>query len=418
MDYKLKRIVILLASLAVLAVLFIVLLANRQNMVKRPATTTASVASASQSASSYNGNLYAWKNDETFFNHDKDSFAARIMDDMKTLSVRAVSTEKDLRIQVLDYEGNLSVGNAFDISVKKAGSTDTSYYQDADKDGILYLDDIPAGNYEIFLAPIEGYIVPSAPVSVRVPEKVEKKLIEDISLALCEESDIEKNADDLMKVSATADADKKQVTTYKGDSKYGIDITGDYGEVDWVKVYDSGIRFVMLRAGYRGASSGKLIKDPNFAINALNARRAGLDVGAYFFSQAVNEREAVEEASALFVLSSGLNLSYPLCIRIDGAGGNGRADDLSEEERTSLAEAFCLTLRNSGVEPFVYASHKWLNNKLVTKRLEKYGIWLSEYHKTPTYEGYFDMWQYSGKGKVPGIQGEVGLNISYLKESD
>ena len=420
MDSKLKRIAVLIVSLAVLSVLGIVVLAN-MDTIRRRSNAVSSVSSVSVSDKAKDPSkgkvLDAWKNDETFFDNDKDSLAARILEEMKSISLKASSVERDLRIRILDYEGNPATDTVFSVSVRSS-TGEEKILEDKDTDGLICLSDLEPGDYEVFLLPKEDYNVPEEPLRVTVKSKVELSVIEDISLFLRREADTDKEKENLMSLSALDYADKKQKTSFDNSARYGIDISSDNKDVDWVKVYDSGIRFVMLRAGYRGAVSGELIADEKFPENARNAYRAGLDVGAYFFSQAVNVREAVEEASALCVLCSGLNVNYPLCIRIDRAGGNGRADGLSEDVRTDMAEAFCKTVKAAGYEPFVYASGKWLTTNLDAKRIGKYGVWLSEFKSVPSYEEYYDMWQCSSKGKVPGVEGEVGLNITYLKESE
>ena len=141
---------------------------------------------------------------------------------------------------------------------------------------------------------------------------------------------------------------------------------------------------------------------------------AGVKVGVYFFTQAIDEVEAVEEASMVLELVREYNLDYPIFIDTEGAGGNGRADGLSVEERTLVCEAFCRTVENAGGEAGVYASRNWYYNRIDTGRLENYCIWLAEYRSVPLYEGFYHMWQYTSKGKIDGIEGNVDMNISYM----
>lgn len=106
-------------------------------------------------------------------------------------------------------------------------------------------------------------------------------------------------------------------------------------------------------------------------------------------------------------------LTYPVFIDTEGAGGNGRADGLDAETRTLVCEAFCRTIENAGYKAGVYASRNWYNNNLQTARLENYHIWLAEYRSVPLYQGYYKTWQYTSKGKVDGIEGRVDMNITY-----
>jgi len=178
-------------------------------------------------------------------------------------------------------------------------------------------------------------------------------------------------------------------------------------------VKNAGVQFAIIRAGYRGSVTGSLVEDPMFVTNMKGAQAAGIPVGVYFFTQAVDEKEAVEEASAVIELIRDYRLNYPVFIDTEGAGGNGRADNLDAETRTLVCEAFCRTIENAGYTAGVYASRNWYNNNLQTARLENYHIWLAEYRSVPLYQGYYKTWQYTSKGKVDGIEGRVDMNITY-----
>ena len=144
------------------------------------------------------------------------------------------------------------------------------------------------------------------------------------------------------------------------------------------------------------------------------AKASGMPVGVYFFTQAVNEVEAVEEASAVLQLIREYQLDYPVFIDTEGAGGSGRADNLDVETRTLVCEAFCRTIENAGYHAGVYASRNWYNNMLYADRLDsQYCVWLAEYRSVPLYQGYYQLWQYTSKGKIDGISGNVDMNISY-----
>ncbi|MCR5279665.1 MAG: hypothetical protein K6E19_09525 [Lachnospiraceae bacterium] len=419
MDSKVKRIVILLTSLTILAVLAIVLVANRRTISRMTGSRTSISESSVKETAPFKGDLSAWKSDESFFDADNTTLAGRILEEMKTLSVSAFSVERDLRIQILDYEGNLSKGNDFELEIRNTGSSGAGSsfaVRDEDKDGLVLLKDLIPGEYEVTLMPAEGFNVPDRALKITVKEKLDYSLIEDISLDIRHEQADEPRPQ--MDISAFDSAAKQVRSDIVKDMKIGVDLSSEDGEVDFVKFYDAGIRFVMLRAGYRDPSTGEIIADDMFITNARKALTSGLDVGAYFFSQAVSEREAVEEASATLVIASGAIITYPICIREDRAGGTGRADELDEKRRTDYADAFCRTIANEGLEPAVYASGSWLSTNLEAGRLEKYKIWLADYHSAPEYEGYYDLWQYTGTGKVPGMDHEAGLTISYMKESE
>ena len=163
---------------------------------------------------------------------------------------------------------------------------------------------------------------------------------------------------------------------------------------------------MILRCGYRGSASGVLVEDEKFRTNIKGATAAGLKVGIYFFSQAVNEMEAVEEASLTLSLIKGHKISYPVYIDVEAA--NGRADGLSAAERTKVVKAFCETVRDSGYTAGVYSNKNWFAEKMDTGAFGNYRIWLAQYTESPTYTGRYEMWQYSSQGTIPGIKGDVG----------
>lgn len=193
----------------------------------------------------------------------------------------------------------------------------------------------------------------------------------------------------------------------------GIDVSKHNGSIDWNAVKNSGVSYVIIRCGYRGYSTGVLVEDPKFRSNIKGAKAAGLKVGAYVFSQAVNEVEAVEEASMAVGLASGYGLDYPIFIDVEDSGGRG--DGVSRDMRTAVCKAFCATVQNSGYSAGIYANKTWFNEKISTGSLTGYKIWLAQYASAPTYTATrYDMWQYSSKGRVSGIKGNVDMNISYM----
>ena len=197
-----------------------------------------------------------------------------------------------------------------------------------------------------------------------------------------------------------------------GSGTMGIDVSKWNGSIDWNAVKNSGVNYVIIRVGYRGSSQGALIEDPKFKTNIKGATTAGLKVGVYFFTQAVDEVEAVQEASMVLDRISGYKISYPVFLDVEGSGGRG--DAIDSATRTAVCKAFCNTIKNAGYTPGVYANKTWLTSKMDAGALSGYKIWLAQYAKTPTYTGRYDLWQYRSDGKVSGISGKVDLNISYL----
>lgn len=417
MDSRIKRNAIIFCIMTILCIASIVVMANWRQLfgdaANSPAIHTQENADNMQNENGQIGDdLRGFLTDNTFFDKEEDFYSFGQYNHTDKLSMIITSVEKDLRIQIVDIFGDLVTGESFFVTVEDVGE-----YKDLDQDGIIYIADLKAGEYKVSLNSIEGYSVPSNSTKIRVKERVEYVAIDDISILIKTEDEIDVQKEDLRQNSALDDADKTEIKkqhTTDATSRFGIDVSKWNGDIDWDKVKADGVEFVMIRCGYRGTTMGALIEDPNFLMNIRGAKAAGLDVGVYFFTQAINEVEAVEEASMVIALCDGYELDYPVMIDSEGAGGNGRADSLDVETRTKVCKAFCETIENAGYEAGVYASRSWYNANLEVNKLEKYRIWLAEYRSTPLYSGYYDMWQYTSKGKVDGIEGNVDLNISYI----
>lgn len=418
MDSKLRKAVILW-SMAVMALLILgVLWLNREpkdagSPVKPEQMVQEEVAQTEIQNGQIGNNLSGFLTDPHFFDPEKNDFLDQYLSG-KSLSLLITSVQKDMRIQVVGELGNPVAGESFLVKLN-----DEDTYKDLDQDGIIYVGDLAPGEYQVRLLSMEGYQVPATPTRVKVKERVEYVAIEDISLLVKTEEEIDAEAEDTSVVEADSDADRteiKRMQTTNTESKLGIDVSKWNREIDWDKVKNAGVQYAIIRAGYRGSKTGSLVKDPYFDANMRGADASGLPVGVYFFTQAVNEVEAVEEASMVIAQLRNYKVDYPVFIDTEGAGGNGRADGLDAETRTLVCEAFCRTLENAGYRAGVYASRNWYNTCLNTARLEDYVIWLAEYRSVPLYQGYYQMWQYTSKGQIDGIEGNVDLNISYYKK--
>ena len=195
----------------------------------------------------------------------------------------------------------------------------------------------------------------------------------------------------------------------------GIDVSKYQTGINWTKVKNAGINFVMIRCGYRGYGSGVLVEDPMYRSHISGAKAAGLRVGVYFFSQAINEAEAVEEASMAVSLAKKYGINMPIAIDSEYAnGGKGRADKLSKSERTAVTKAFCDTVKSAGYTPMVYASKSWFSDHLNVSQLSGYRIWVAHYAEKCGYKGTYHIWQNTDKGKVDGVPGYVDMNISSI----
>lgn len=395
----------LLAIITVIVLTNISTIKRKLNRYKKQAVVT------TQTTVSEN-DLTAFLQDETFFDKEENSAVEQAQYGQR-LDLLVTSVEKDLRIKIVNELGVPVAGKEFDIHVNEM------QYKDQDKDGIIYIGDMEAGEYYVGLDPIDGYRIPNSKIKVAVKDKVEYSTIEDISYYIKSEDEVDASVEDTEENGAKEDADGTEMMSpvLSEESKFGIDVSKWNKEIDWKKVKEAGVDYAIIRCGYRGASTGSLVEDPYFATNIQKATEAGVKVGLYFFTQATNEVEAVEEASMVIMLCNEYRLTYPIFIDTEGAGGNGRADALDKETRTAVCEAFCETIEDAGYTGGVYASKNWLLKKVDAGRLDKYVIWLAEYKSTPSYEGDFHIWQYTSSGSINGINGRVDLNISLLTEN-
>lgn len=200
-------------------------------------------------------------------------------------------------------------------------------------------------------------------------------------------------------------------------SKAGIDVSKYQGQVDWQAVKDAGADFVFLRMGYRSYGSGELNLDPMFVTNIEGATAAGLDVGVYFFSQAINEAEAVEEADYVLSNLKGYDLQMPIVydpetIRDDVA----RTDGVTGEQFTKNALAFCKEVEEAEEHPMVYCNMLWEAYELDLQQLENLEIWYADYEALPQTPYNYTIWQYTQTGSCPGVNGSVDKNLWIMKK--
>ena len=434
MDYKLVRRTIIVCSLSVLAILGIVLWTNRyggftgetrstsagvsgQAGEENPQPGTASDPRAQNEADfTLNGDTRAFLRDESFWDDEPQRISGTDSNAVR-LSLVATSVQRDLRLQIVDAEGALVTGQPFFIEVEGVGS-----YKDLDRDGIVYIRDLSAGDYRVSVAPIEGYHVSTSYMNVHVNDKVEYKAIADIDLLIVSEDEIDKRTEEAQDRDMNGDRDDTEHMELLNGldmAVIGMDISSFNGEIDWEKVKEQGIGFVIIRCGYRGYTSGALVEDSCFVRNISEANKAGVKVGVYFFTQAVNEVEAVEEASMVITLCRDYRVDLPVFIDTEtAAAGEGRADGLDVQTRTLVLRAFCETIESAGYRAGVYASKNWFHERVDDAQLTDYLTWLAEYKDEPTYEKGFQFWQYTSRGYVNGVTGRVDLNLGNLNLTD
>lgn len=354
--------------------------------------------------------------DPSAFLQDEDFFdpVVEVQDPNVTLSLLVSSVEKDMRVNVVNGNGELMADYPFQVEVTGTdGKTHT--YKDADRDGSIYVAPVDPGDYQVSLCEVEGYLLAEETVPITVKEQIDYTVIDDISYMIKSVDEIDEAAEDtaINDAELNSDGTESNKRLDDDDALFGIDVSKWNKEIDWESVKADGVDFVIIRCGYRGSKTGSLVEDPYFKKNIEGAEAAGIKVGVYFFTQATTEVEAVEEASMALMLCKGYKLALPIFIDTEGAGGSGRADGLNVETRTAVCEAFCRTIENSGFNSGVYASKNWYNNNLNTKNLSDYTIWLAQYSKGVTYDGDYDLWQYTSAGTIDGIETRVDLNMCY-----
>ena len=198
----------------------------------------------------------------------------------------------------------------------------------------------------------------------------------------------------------------------------GVDVSYFQGDIDWPAVAADGVDFAFVRLGYRGYSKGALYEDAMAAANLDGAAAAGLKVGAYVFSQATSEEEAVAEAELALSVLDGRQLQLPVAFDMEEIfNETARTDDLSREQATDYALAFCRRIEEAGYRPMIYGNIAWLSARLDRSRLKEIPVWLAQYHYRPLYPYDFVCWQYTDSAAVDGIAGGADLKLCFDLES-
>ena len=203
-------------------------------------------------------------------------------------------------------------------------------------------------------------------------------------------------------------------------SHLGVDLSEFQGEVDFAKAKAAGVEFVMLRIGGRYyGDDGGMYEDKAFDTYYEQAKAAGLKVGAYFFSQAVSAEDAADEANFALSKLGGRKLDYPLAFDWENiAQEDARTDNVTGEELTVIAEAFCDAVINAGYKAIVYSNTQQMFIMYDFETMKDYDFWLADYRDFPTMYYNYDMWQYATDGKIDGIEGDVDMNLSFTDFDD
>lgn len=201
----------------------------------------------------------------------------------------------------------------------------------------------------------------------------------------------------------------------KNISNMGVDISKENGTVDFNKLKNAGVQFVMIKVGARGYGSGQITLDDHFTEYVEGATNAGLNIGVYFYSQAVTKEEALEEANLVYESIKNYKITYPIAFYMEKITGDiSRADSLTKEARSSIALDFLQALKNVGYKGIIYGNKEWLIQKINLSTVGSFDIWLSQVGDVPDYPYKFSMWQYTQSGKIDGINGDAGLNICFI----
>lgn len=195
----------------------------------------------------------------------------------------------------------------------------------------------------------------------------------------------------------------------------GIDVSKHNGEIDWQKVAADGVEFAFIRVGNRGyGAEGKLMEDTQFDANVASAIQSGVKVGVYFYTQAINEQEMLEEINLVLQKIAPYKIECPVVIDVEKvSGADGRMNNISVEERTKLTKLFCEKIQEAGYKPMIYQNMEMGAMMLDLAQLEQYEKWFAYYNQDLYYPYAYSVWQYSDKGVVDGITGKVDLNIAF-----
>ena len=236
------------------------------------------------------------------------------------------------------------------------------------------------------------------------PAPATTEWITETTLPLPEVNPIEKDA---------FQVEGEYLTCLSHPSVMGIDVSEWQGEIDWQQVKAAGVEFAMIRVAWRGYESGVLSEDSLARENYRGATAAGIKVGVYVFSQAVSTQEAEEEAAFLLEITKDWNLEMPVVFDWEHTHEDGRTKDMTADVLTDCTKAFCEKVRKAGRTPMVYFSVNHARDRLQLGQLKEYPFWLAYYDTQLDFPYKVDMWQYTQTGAVPGIAGDVDINLYF-----
>lgn len=201
--------------------------------------------------------------------------------------------------------------------------------------------------------------------------------------------------------------------------RVGIDLSKYNQAIDFARAKEDGVEYAMLRLGARGYGTGALTLDEKFVEYAHAARASAVPIGVYFYSQAINETEAIEEANYTVGAITNFDVTYPIAIDVERVeNDSARTDNLTIDQRTANVKAFCDTVKQYGFNPVIYAKRDMLIAGLDLSKLKDYDIWLADYNEKPDFPYRFTMWQYTDKGHIEGVEGDVDISLCFIPYED
>lgn len=210
--------------------------------------------------------------------------------------------------------------------------------------------------------------------------------------------------------------DGRYLKNLRCNSIPGVDVSAYQGDINWNQVAVSGIKFAMIRVGYRGYGSGKIVEDDYARENLRDALHAGLEVGVYFFSQALNEEEVQEEVDFILDIIKDYEITMPVVFDWEYISNEARTANMDPRTLTDLNLHFCELMEEAGYTPMIYFNSYQAKTLLFLYELDAYPFWLAYYSNRMNYPYRIEMWQYTSTGRVPGIRGDVDINVMMLDQ--
>lgn len=355
--------------------------------------------------------LQGFLRDKDFFDSDERDILGDAIRESKMLTVKTYSLKNDLRIRFFDYLGKEIHDTDFAIELEGLGE-----YVDYNFDGVIIAEDIPEGSYKMNVTAMGDYYLEDTEFSVEVKAMPVAERVPDISLFIKNHGEVPET-DNIFKNLGNDenDRDKTEIKklSFMSNAETGVVVSSENGDIDWKKVSDAGVSFAIIRIGLRGEETNALIIDSKFEENLKNAKLNGLSVGVYFQSRALEERDVIEEASMVLEVLDERLLTLPAFIDCESFGVGPDGYEVSLESRTSFIQIFTSIIDAGGYTPGLYGSKSFLEREINAESISNAFVWMAEYRSIPTYNGFYDCWQYTSKAKVSGINGQVKACLLY-----